>query len=193
MQGLLDRVAQEDPTVQIVDIDWNRDLAQEHHIEQIPTFCVFEDGKEVRRRTGRMSEKEFLRFIEKNEDPRQADSNGPEDVSIPLPAEVTSRTFIRDANLINPGGVARTDSVMMEAAGNGPHLRIEGAPHESSSQSPHVFAVLCLGGLGGIHHGLGIPQPASACLCRRSEAETRDRPFWGSDRAAGGACRRNAA
>ena len=46
-----------------VDTDSNSDLAREYGIMSIPTIILFENGNEVKRHTGFMSEEEFIDFL----------------------------------------------------------------------------------------------------------------------------------
>lgn len=46
-----------------VDIDEESNLANEYQISSVPTLIVFENGKEVKRRSGFMSEQELEKWV----------------------------------------------------------------------------------------------------------------------------------
>ena len=46
-----------------VDIDEDRMLANEYKITSVPTLIIFENGKEVKRRSGFMSEEELQKWV----------------------------------------------------------------------------------------------------------------------------------
>ncbi len=46
-----------------VDIDEDSMLANEYQISSVPTLIIFENGKEVKRRSGFMSEEELQKWV----------------------------------------------------------------------------------------------------------------------------------
>lgn len=45
------------------DIDKNKELSDKENIQYLPTFILYDNGKEVMRQTGEMSEEELLQKI----------------------------------------------------------------------------------------------------------------------------------
>jgi S1-C subfamily serine protease len=60
---IVEKLQREGLPIQKVDIDKQRDLASRFHIEQIPTFVLVVDGKELDRTTGRLTESDLRRMI----------------------------------------------------------------------------------------------------------------------------------
>lgn len=50
---------------EIIDIDFDidKDLIKGYNIKTIPTFIIFQDGKEYSRQTGYKGPKEFIKFL----------------------------------------------------------------------------------------------------------------------------------
>jgi thioredoxin 1 len=48
----------------MIDIDENRDLAERFEIMSIPTFVVYENGKEIKKQMGMMPKNLLKQFIE---------------------------------------------------------------------------------------------------------------------------------
>jgi thiol-disulfide isomerase/thioredoxin len=63
MAPIVEKLAREGLPIQKVDIDQQRDLANRFRVEQIPTFVLLVDGKEVDRTTGRLTEADLRRMI----------------------------------------------------------------------------------------------------------------------------------
>lgn len=50
--------------MEVVDIDQNRDLAVKYGVRGVPTLVIIDDeGKEVKRQSGAMSETQLLKFL----------------------------------------------------------------------------------------------------------------------------------
>ena len=46
-----------------LDVDKNRLIAKQYGVMSIPTIIIFENGKEIKRKTGFLSEEDFINFI----------------------------------------------------------------------------------------------------------------------------------
>lgn len=66
MLGLvLDKLSEENIIdIYKVDVDTSTDLASEYNIYSVPTLILFENGKEVKRISGFMSEHELKKWVE---------------------------------------------------------------------------------------------------------------------------------
>ena len=62
MAPVVEKLAREGLPLVKVDIDQERELASQFHIEKIPTFVVVVDGREVDRSSGMMSEADLRRM-----------------------------------------------------------------------------------------------------------------------------------
>ena len=52
-----------DYTIIEVDYDKDRDIAKGHKVNVLPTFVVFQDGKEIKRQTGYKGSEHLLEFL----------------------------------------------------------------------------------------------------------------------------------
>ena len=59
---IIDSINTEVP-IEVIDIDDNMDLARENQVRSVPTLIMFEDGKEIKRSTGVMTENQLLDWI----------------------------------------------------------------------------------------------------------------------------------
>ena len=46
-----------------LDVDKDKDIASGHNIKSLPTFIIFENGKETARHTGYRGPKDLIRFL----------------------------------------------------------------------------------------------------------------------------------
>jgi len=65
MAPLVEKLQREGLPVQKIDVDQQRDFAGRFNIQQMPTFVLVIDGKEVERTTGRMTESDLRRMVAK--------------------------------------------------------------------------------------------------------------------------------
>jgi thioredoxin 1 len=64
MNPVLESVSSEtDSEIYKVDVDTNRDLVEKLGIRSVPTFILYEDGKEIERKTGIISKNYLLESL----------------------------------------------------------------------------------------------------------------------------------
>lgn len=51
-------------TIIEVDYDKDKDIAKGHNVNTLPTFVVFQNGKEIKRQTGYQGPNKLLKFLE---------------------------------------------------------------------------------------------------------------------------------
>ncbi len=50
-------------TIIDVDIDDDKEIVDGHNVKNVPTFIIFQDGKEVKRQTGYTGPKKLINFL----------------------------------------------------------------------------------------------------------------------------------
>ena len=65
MNPILDEVEKENPSLTItrVDIDSDKDMAEQYKIQSVPTYVILKDGKEVDRIIGAKPKFAFLKRV----------------------------------------------------------------------------------------------------------------------------------
>ena len=65
MNPILDEVEKEYPdlTITRIDIDSDKDMAEQHNIQSVPTYVILKDGKEVDRIIGAKPKFAFLKRV----------------------------------------------------------------------------------------------------------------------------------
>ena len=63
---VMTEIMNEGHSVQILDIDQNKDIAQQYNVRSVPTTVIEEKGVEVDRLTGSVPESNLKTFLEKN-------------------------------------------------------------------------------------------------------------------------------
>lgn len=71
LSPIVDKVAEENEDIKVVriDVDQNEELMNKFNVRSIPALIVIEDGKEITRSIGLVSEDRILSLLGENQDP----------------------------------------------------------------------------------------------------------------------------
>jgi len=105
---VVSKLSREGLPIQKIDIDQHKSMADQFHIDSVPTFVLVVDGKEVTRQSGYMSENDLRRMIARiPKEPRAAPGR------IRNASEANGSGMEFPVELGSPGSIPRPDSTPM--------------------------------------------------------------------------------